>query len=180
MQYTTLLSRLENTNKITSKISERTKTKQHNQTWTNAIAWLMQATKDEVQNPRFIVEDCYFAIQLLKQFVLPKTKKYMLNLHSHYLVPIKPYDLSPPYQISSPEEALPKREIQSLDRWQKTWEAQPKMQGGQRDVMPGRKRKRKATSGEYDGMSRNKKGPKILHKPIGDFSPSPNPVWLYF
>ena len=41
----------------------------------------------------------------------------MLNLHSHYLVPIKPYDLLPLYQISSPEEALPKREIQSLDRW---------------------------------------------------------------
>jgi len=30
--------------------------------------------------------------------------------------------------------------------------------------MPGRKRKRKATSGEYDGMKRNKKGTKILHK----------------
>lgn len=33
----------------------------------------------------------------------------MVDLHSNYLLPIKPYDLLPLYQTSSPEDTLPKR-----------------------------------------------------------------------
>lgn len=46
--------------------------------------------------------------------------------------------------------------------------------------MPGRKRKRKATSGEYDGMSRNKKGQKSFINQWVTSSLPPNLDWLYF
>jgi len=45
--------------------------------------------------------------------------------------------------------------------------------------MPGRKRKRKATSGEYDGMSRNKKGQKSFINQWVTSSLPPNIDWLY-